>query len=143
MLWKKNPWYDWVTVTWQKDGIIPAKLLLFWEIDENDFKKTFTVGSTTISGPGTYTIAYSLLSEKSAIKAHGASLLVQYAQLDPSRDICMFSVDSIHSPITAVPYTINQNIVDATEWIILATKLNWKSIFYKFMQTELKKYSNK
>ena len=126
---KNNPWYDWVTVTWQNDGNIPAKLLLFWEIDEKSYKKSFTVGSTTISGPGTYAIAYSLLSEESIIKAHGVSLLVQYAQLDLSRDICMFPVDSIHSPITAVPYNINQNIIEATEWIILANKLNWKSIF--------------
>jgi hypothetical protein len=40
-------------------------------------------------------ISYSLLSEKTAIKAHVASQLVQYDQLDFSRDLCLKSVENI------------------------------------------------
>ena len=132
-----EPWYDWASITWEQDGIIPAKLLLFWDIKINEFKKTFTIGSTTVTCPGSYAISYSLSSEASAIKAHGASRLVKYAKIDFERDICIFPVESIHSPITALPYKIEEDIVSATEWIILVSKSSWKQIFFEFMQMKL------
>jgi hypothetical protein len=134
-----EPWYDWVSVQWQDYGIIPAKLLLFWQIDESTFKKPFEIGSTKIISHGIYVIAYSLLSEQSAIKAHGASRLVQYAQLDYSRDLCIISVDSIFNPMVALPYQISDNIVNATEWILLINKQNWKEYFVGLMKEALSK----
>jgi hypothetical protein len=134
---KNEPWYDWASITWEQDGIIPAKLLLFWDIKINEFKKPFTIGSTTITCPGSYAISYSLSSSASAIKAHGASHLVKYAKIDFERDICIFPVESIHSPITALPYNIEEDIVSATEWIFLVSKSSWKHIFNEFMKKEL------
>ena len=134
---KNEPWYDWASITWEQDGIIPAKLLLFWDIKRNEFKKPFTIGSTTVTCPGSYAISYSLSSESSAIKAHGASQLVKYAEIDFERDICIFPVDSIHSPITALPYKVEEDVVSATEWIFLVSISSWKQIFFDFMKKEL------
>jgi hypothetical protein len=132
-----EPWYDWVTIQWMEDGIIPAKLLLFWDIDNDSFQKPFTIGSTHVNTPGTYVIAHSLLSSESAIKAHGASHLVKYAKIEPLRDFCIIPVESIYSPIVALPYHINENIYSANEWILLTSKDNWKQIFYDFMKLTL------
>ena len=112
-------------------------LELFMQIDEASFKKPFTIGSTRVNTHGTYVLAYSLLSEKTAIKAHGASQLVQYAQLDYSQDLCIISVNSIFNPIVALPFRITDNVVDANEWILLKNKNNWKNIFIDFMKKTL------
>lgn len=132
-----EPWYDWVSVEWREYGIIPAKLLLFWDISQESFQKPFQVGTTTVSSPGIYALAYSLLSMDTAIKAHGASHLVKYAELDPFNDLCIIPVESIHSPIIALPYQINDNIIDAKEWILLISKGSWKNILYEFMKASL------
>ena len=126
-----------VTIQWQEDGIIPAKLLLFWDINFDSFKRPFKFGSTHVSGPGTYVIAYSLLSTETAIKAHGASNLVKYAELDPLQDLCIIPVESILSPIISLPYQIKDNIITAKEWILLQPKSSWKNIFFDFMKTAM------
>jgi hypothetical protein len=107
------------------------------DIRLNDFVKPFTIGSTTVTCPGAYAISYSLSSSASAIKAHGASHLVKYAEIDFDRDLCIYPVESIHSPITALPYKIEEDIVTATEWIFLVTKSNWKQILFDFMKLKL------
>ena len=134
---KNEPWYDWASIKWEQDGIIPAKLLLFVDIRMNEFVKPFTIGSTTVTCPGSFAISYSLSSSASAIKAHGASHLVKYAELDFDRDLCIFPVESIYSPITALPYKIEDDIVSATEWIFLISKSSWKQIFFEFMKLKL------
>jgi hypothetical protein len=134
---KNQPWYDWASIKWAQDGVIPAKLLLFWDINEEEFKKQFTIGSTTVTCPGCYAISYSLSSSTSAIKAHGASQLVKYAKIDFERDICIIPLDSIHSPITALPYKIEEDIINAQEWILLVSKTSWLEIFLDFMKSEI------
>ncbi len=101
------------------------------------FGISFKIGSTTVSGAGSYAISYSLLSKTSAIKKHRASELVKYAKIDFERDLCIFPVESIHSPITALPYKIEDDIVTAKEWIFLIYKSNWKKIFLDFMKTKI------
>ena len=140
---KHEPWYDWASIEWEAEGIIPAKLLLFWEINDDAFQKPFKIGSTTITCPGNYAISYSLSTSSSAIKAHGASHLVKYAMIDFEQDICMFPVESIHSPITALPYNIEEDTVQAKEWILLVSKTNWLEIFIEFMKSELEKDKSK
>jgi hypothetical protein len=136
---KNGPWYDWAFVHWEGHGNIPAKLLLFMDISDDEFLKPFDIGSTSITGSGQYVIAYSLASTKSSIGAHGKSVLVQYAKIDPSIDLCVFPVESIFCPVTAVPYQTNTSIVDAEEWILLSPKEKWNEIFFKFMKDELAK----
>ncbi len=132
-----EPWYDWASIKWEQGGVIPAKLLLFWDISEDQFKKKFKIGSTTINCAGSYAISYSLLSKTSAIKTHRASQLVKYAKIDFERDICIFPVESIHSPITALPYEIEKDIVTAQEWIFLVSKSEWTKVFFEFMKTKI------
>jgi hypothetical protein len=136
---KTEPWYDWASIKWEADGIIPAKLLIFWEIGDDAFQKPFKIGSTTITCPGEYAISYSLSTSTTAIRAHGASHLVKYAVIDFEKDICMFPVESIHSPITALPYNIQEDTVIAKEWILLVSKDNWLKIFVELMKSELDK----
>ena len=136
---KYGPWYDWAFVQWQGDGNIPAKLLIFLDINEDEFIKSFVIGSTTITTAGQYVIAYSLASTDSSIKAHGMSQLVQYATIHPLKDICVFPVESIFCPVTALPYETACNIVDAKEWILLYAKEQWLDIFFKYIKRELSK----
>jgi hypothetical protein len=138
-----EPWYDWASIKWEGDGIIPAKLMLFWDISYDKFLKPFQIGCTTVSGPGTYALSYSLASTTAAIKAHGASHLVKYAKIDFEKDLCIIPVDSIHSPITALPYKVEEDIIVATEWILLVSKSAWKQIFFDFMKMELSTRKNK
>ena len=136
---KDGPWYDWAFVHWQGHGNIPAKLLIFMDIREDEFLKPFVIGTTTVTGAGQYVIAYSLASQDSSIKAHGMSQLVQYATINPSKDICVFPVESIFSPVTALPYQTNSNLVDAKEWILLYSKDQWNDIFFQYMKGEMNK----
>jgi hypothetical protein len=134
-----EPWYDWASIKWKQDGVIPAKLMLFWDITANEFRKQFKIGSTTVTTPGSYAISYSLSTSTSAVKAHGASHLVKYAEIDYEKDICIFPLESIHSPITALPYKIEEDIVQAKEWILLVSKSDWVTIFFEFMKSEIEK----
>ena len=136
---KNKPWYDWASIKWEPDGIIPAKLLLFWDITSEELRKPFKIGSTHVTCPGAYAISYSLSSSTSAIKAHGSSHLVKYATINFEKDICVFPLESIHSPITALPYRIEEDIVHSKEWIFLLPKTSWKNIFFEFMKMELAK----
>lgn len=135
------PWYDWAQIQWA-EGKIPAKLLLFWEISEDQFIAPFTIGTTTVDCAGTYAIAYSLASEDKTIKAHGISKLVLYSTIDVKSDLCVFSVDSIESPITGVPFNVNDNIIDATEWIFLKPKNEWPEIFEELMKDTIQENLN-
>ena len=109
------------------------------DIREDEFLKPFVIGTTTVTGAGQYVIAYSLASQDSSIKAHGMSQLVQYATINPSKDICVFPVESIFSPVTALPYQTNSNLVDAKEWILLYSKDQWNDIFFQYMKGEMNK----
>ena len=136
---KGNPWYDWATIQWS-EGTIPAKLMLFWDISEEQFNKPFSLGSTTVSTPGTYAIAYSLASEDQSIQAHGRSHLVQYSTIDVNTDLCIFTVDSINTPLTGLPFNVEDNIIDAKEWIFLKPKNEWPDIFCDVMDEVITNY---
>jgi hypothetical protein len=128
-----EPWYDWVLVSWGQE-IIPAKLLLFWDISEKDFNSSFEVGTTTIKKWGKYALAYSLPSQKNIIPAHGASKLVEWGAIENCTKknipkLLAFPVECIGSPVSAVPYDITQNIIDAQEWIFLKAKNTWYKVF--------------
>ncbi len=133
------PWYDWAKIQWS-DGTIPAKLMLFWEISEEQFKNPFTIGTTKVSLPGTYAIAYSLASKEQSIQAHGQSHLVEYSTIDVDEDLCIFTVDSIYSPLTGLPFNTEDDIISAKEWIFLKPKIEWPDILVDIMDEEYIKY---
>jgi hypothetical protein len=139
---KGSPWYDWARIQWS-DGTIPAKLMLFWEISEAQFKNPFTVGTTKVSCPGTYAIAYSLASKDQTIQAHGQSHLVEYSTIDVEKDLCIFTVDSIYSPLTGLPFNTGDDIIEAKEWIFLKPKNEWPDILVDVMNKEYIKYRSK
>ena len=64
--------------------------------------------------------------------AHNISKLTLYGTLMTDRkdnfELCMFPVDSIVEPCTAVPYKQSDTIITAKEWIILKPRSDWYSI---------------
>jgi hypothetical protein len=129
-------WYDWANVKWS-DDIIPAKLLLFIDIKEEQFVRKFSIGETTIISPGHYAIAYSLKSSSNLQQAHLTSKLVQYGTLDLDKNgdpkMCIFHLDCISSTISAVPYKTSEDTIKAKEWIFLRPKFEWYNIFTSFV----------
>jgi hypothetical protein len=135
------PWYDWVEVKWD-EGVIPAKMLLFWDISKDEYIKPFQFGSTKVYSPGKYVIAYSLPSTSNIQKAHGASLMVEWGSIQTGSNnnpmLCIFPVDSILGPISAIPYMVEDNIINAIQWIFLRPKSDWYKIFTNFITITLK-----
>ena len=138
-----KPWYDWVEVQWN-EGVIPAKLLLFWDLKEDQLKGNIYVGNAHISNIGKYAIAYSISSTDSIIPAHNVSKLVQWGslELDPNDSLVprlyIFPVESILGPISAIPYKTEDNIISAIEWIFLRPKNEWYGIFIALINSTLK-----
>jgi hypothetical protein len=133
-------WYDWAEVNWSGE-IIPAKLLLFWDIKDNTLKRSFKIGDITINEPGQYVFCYSLKSEKEIQPAHTQSLLVKYGSLELDTKgipkLYIFHIDCIASTMSAVPYKVSENIHNAKEWIFLSPKAEWYKIFINYMNEEL------
>ena len=112
-------------------------MLLFWEISEDNYTHPFSIGECWVDSPGQYVLAYSIFSNKDIQKAHQASLMIDWGKLHVSANdipyIYVFPVDAIHSPISAVPYKVDDTIVDATEWMFLRPKMDWYDIFINKM----------
>ena len=132
-------WYDWATVKWDVE-ILPAKLLLFFDIKKENLIKPFTVGSTTISDVGSYALCYSM-NYHTKIQAHTTSYLVSYGKIMVEDDgktpsLCMFLLDAIENMITAVPFNTSKriDIINSYEWLFLCCKNEWYKIFVKFMK---------
>lgn len=144
---ENDPWYDWVYVKWS-DSITPAKMLLFLEVEECEYRsnKPFQFGSNDINGPGNYAISYSL-DDKTVEPAHVISKLCEYGKIlleeNESEDIpqiWVFDVECIYEPCTAVPYNNTKTIVNEIEWVILKPKNRWYDIFITFMGEQVKKF---
>ena len=145
---ENDPWYDWVYVEWSA-GIIPAKLLLFLEVEECEYLRNepFQFGSNYINGPGNYAISYSF--DNGAVEpAHGISKLCEYGRIlleeNESKDIIpqiwVFDVECIYEPCTAVPFNTTKTIINEIEWVILKPKNRWYDIFITFMGEQVKKF---
>ena len=139
-----NPWNDWVLVKWTDDKI-PAKLMIFWEIEETHFIKPFQWNDIYIGNAGTYAFIYSLSSSSSMQKAHCDSLLTEYGVIDLDTKnlpkLYVIETESIASTLSAVPYKCEDNYRDALEWIFLKPKCEWYSVFTELMNRELKNYT--
>jgi hypothetical protein len=126
-----GPWYDWANVKWDEDDPVPAKILLFIDLEHN-FKSEFQIGDSIITYPGSYAIAYTFLSAPKE-KGHQISRLVDYGKimLDENNEpeLCFFSVDCIHSPCVAVPYNTGDSIADSQEWLVLKPRHDWYNCF--------------
>ena len=129
-----KPWYDWVEVKWN-EGVIPAKLLLFWDIKDDQLKDNMFVGNTNINCIGKYAIGYSISSTDSIIPAHNISKLVQWGSLELENNLSLlpklyiFPGESKLGPISAIPYKTEETIINAIEWIFLRPKKEWYQIF--------------
>lgn len=139
-------WYDWAIINWSEEKI-PAKLLLFMELEEEQFLQPFQYESSIIDMPGQYAIAYSIPSITNLQPAHSTSQLVQYGTIDLDSEhfpkLYIFHVDCIFSPISAVPYKVQEDVIKATEWIFLKPKSDWYSIFTSFITNTLKDSNNR
>lgn len=135
----KEPWYDWVYIDWGdiNNNCVPAKILLFMDLSEEQLQKCFQLGGSFVQEAGSYAIVYSFQSNETEL-AHQASKLVEYGNLivdDVTQDPILYavSVDSFVKPCLSVPYKIDDNIINANEWIILKPKEEWYNIFLEFM----------
>jgi hypothetical protein len=132
-------WYDWVYVDWGQSNV-PAKIMLFLQIEKCDFTKRFQFGYGKIESPGSYVIGHTF-AFNNVVRAHGISKLCDYGSILtyelPNRthnpQLWVFNVESIADPCTAVPYNIDANPVEELEWIILKPKRNWYDIFVRYM----------
>ena len=122
-------------------------MLLFVFISPEAFISSFQFGSTTITGPGYYAIAYSF-DFGPKILAHCESKLCLSSKLLTEKDavlgtvpqLCMFTLDSIHGTCCAVPYKTETNIINAIEWLIVKPRKEWYDIFFQFMKEQERKY---
>jgi hypothetical protein len=128
-----NPWYDWANVVWDTNSALPSKILIFIDLREN-FLKPFEVGGSYITEPGCYAVSYTWVAiADDSTKQMADSRLVKYGQLtcDENDDpiICLFSVESIHSPCITIPYNVNDSIIEAKEWLMIESRVEWYDIF--------------
>jgi hypothetical protein len=136
----KGPWYDWVRVKWNNREAIPAKINIFIDLSKG-LLKSFHVGSSFIKEAGYYAIAYSCQSVSTQM-SHPTSLLVEYNELmvhknGPFKDqpeLCMFGVNSIASTCIAVPYCVNENIMNAVKWSILKPRKKWYNVLINYFK---------
>jgi hypothetical protein len=49
-------------------------------------------------------------------------------------------VDSIYSFISAVPYQVKDDIINAQKWVFLKPKCDWYDIFINFIKETLSNY---
>ena len=138
------PWYDWAEIKWKEHGILPAKLLLFIDINPQQFHSKIILDNIVIDKPGKYAIIQSIFSTKSLIPSHQISLLVQFGKFDINENpLYIVPVESIHGPISAVPYLVGDNIMIAKEWLFLRPKSDWYKIFFEFINLQITKNNNK
>lgn len=142
---QNEPWYDWVNIQWTND-VIPAKLLLFIQIDDDSFIKPFRFENSYIANSGNYAFIYSLNSSSTMQPAHVSSLMTKYGELDIEHNqepiLTIVECDCIHSFISAVPYECDNNVINTNKWIFLTHKSEWYNIYTKFMDETVSKYKN-
>jgi len=152
----KQSWNDWVYVNWKDYGEIPAKILIFFEI--NNWKEGCIVecNGTYISSPGKYAVCHMIkesleetlddtLNENS--RAHPSSLLVKYAKLMLEGNVennenkipllGIINIDSFSRPCIAVPYDL-KNEMDDYGYLFIESRHLWSEIFVKFLSDEIK-----
>ena len=134
------PWYDWAYIDWGEasNSRVPCKLLLFIEINEEQFLNPFKFGEAYITEPGTYAICYSF-NDNTNEKAHCDSLLISYGCIVTDNEnmkpiLYAVNVDSIVDNCLSVPYKTKDNIINAIDWLIIHPMSEWSDILIKFMK---------
>ena len=132
-------WYDWATVKWDIETL-PAKMLLFVDLDHDTFIKPFPIGSTIVTEPGSYALCYSL-NYKAKIPAHMTSYLVSYGKImveenNQNPALCMFLLEAIENTVSAVPFNTSNDIdiINSIEWLFLCAKSEWYDVFKDFIK---------
>jgi hypothetical protein len=134
------PWHDWAEINWANDGILPAKLLLFIDISPQQFLGKIIFEKIVIDKPGKYAIIQSMFHIKDLTQAHQISWLVQYGKFNIEENpIYIVPVESIHGPISAVPYLVEDSIITANEWLFLRPKSEWYKIFFNLINKNISK----
>ena len=114
--------------------------MIFLDITES-FIKPFQIGQCCITEPGVYAIGRTFQSQNFVV-AHQQSKLVKYGEFIKSPitnlpELCMFPVDSIHSPCTAVPYDCSKDTTNSIEWLLFESKDKWYNLFLDIIQTRI------
>ena len=69
----QDPWYDWAYVNWG-ESVVPAKMMLFLDIERCELLQPFQFGNGRISSYGRFAIGYTF-EFNNVIEAHGISKL--------------------------------------------------------------------
>jgi hypothetical protein len=124
-------WYDWAYVDWGDNLAVPAKLLIFMDLSDN-FLESFQVGTSYVTEPGYYAIAYTCNTVNNPLESMD-TLLVEYNLLVMDTQsiinkpqLCMFNVESILSTCVAVSFIPYDNIINAESWCFLRPRRDWQ-----------------
>ncbi len=135
-----KPWYDWVYMKYN-DDIIATKLLLFWEIEEDNFINPFQIGTSIIESKGLYAFVYCVESSSKIQPAHSTSNIVSYGQLKTDRNgvpvLSIIPLNCIHAVVSGVPYKADDDIINATEWLFLHSRQVWYEALIQFMENNI------
>ena len=75
-------------------------------------------------------------------KAHQVSVMIDWGKIHTLEGnvpiIYVFPVDSIHSPLSAVPFNTEESIITAIEWMYLRPKIDWYKLFTTKMDEVVK-----
>jgi hypothetical protein len=115
------------------------------EVSKAQFIKPFQFGSTYITCPGSYAIAYTF-DNCVEVPAHLDSRLVAYGELvmeGAIPQICTFEVQSISDPCISVPYHAASGNIISEKWLILKPRKIWNSVFLNLIENENKKERDK
>jgi hypothetical protein len=154
LLYKHGGWNDWVYVNWDEYGYIPARILMFFEINYWNDGCISECNDTYIIQPGNYALCYMIAEQldddidnpKKHFRAHTSSFLVKCAKLMTEKDhysnkvVPIFGtieISSFSAPCIAVPYDINQS-TDKFNYLFVEPRSIWTEIFVKFLRNEIK-----
>ena len=160
--WALIDW-DW-NLTKRRDIVkIPARLMIYFKIS-CPITKPIRLDYCVISQPGTYVILQSLVESLYAKEpqgsllservqsmygklpnylAHQSSSLIYWSCVEMGEDshplLRVCSVDSIHSPVVAVPYDLDkfESGIDQEQWLLIDPVMNWKDNFIREMDLVL------
>lgn len=135
-----EPWYDWALIDWGIDKALPAKLMIFMQVDLLDAKE-FYVNKSFISESGQYAICHSFDIGMQQ-PAHLDSRLMFHGKIlengnTKNPDIFAVIVQSIADPCIAIPYVLSANAISAKEWLICKSRKDWNKIFLNFMKENI------
>jgi Plavaka transposase len=131
------PWYDWAKINWDDGDAVPAKLMIYVDLNTN-LSGPFKYGDNVISERGYYAVGHSFVSANMEL-AHKISNLVTYGEIMCREGtnvpiLWIFPIDSIMEHCISVPFKVSNNIINAKKWLIIKSKDVWYTTFLTYLK---------